>query len=46
MKMFVKATNMEYFVGSLFPMKYILTIVVLLNFAFAKAKFNSTTIVK
>lgn len=38
MKMFVKATNMEYFVGSLFPMKYILTIVVLLNFAFAKAQ--------
>ncbi len=38
MKMFVQTTNMKYFVDLLFPMKYLLTIVVLFNFAFAKAQ--------
>ncbi|GAK92823.1 hypothetical protein JCM19298_3311 [Nonlabens ulvanivorans] len=38
MKMFVQTTNMKYFVDLLFPMKYLLTIVVLFNFAFAEAQ--------
>ncbi|WP_405351228.1 reprolysin-like metallopeptidase [Nonlabens sp. Asnod3-H03] len=38
MKMFVQTTNMKYFVNLLFPMKYLLTIVMLFNFAFAKAQ--------
>ncbi|WP_170061721.1 reprolysin-like metallopeptidase [Nonlabens arenilitoris] len=38
MKMFVQTTNMKYFVNLLFPMKYLFTIVVLFNFAFAKAQ--------
>lgn len=38
LQMFVHTINIEYFVGLLFPMKYLLSLVVLFNFAFAEAQ--------